>query len=375
MLQWLQLAVWLLLSAAVNGRNVQCGDVVHGNYCWNSQTLVVYQCWSCAIRNQQITSNEVTMTISLKHANGSDVDIEFVAFIAGDVTKMPKVIQRNNSEVLRVLLLETNTRVLNSQFFGNVTQNIQYFRCYQNFNLSVEASAFRNCAVLEVLHLSNNKISSISPDGFLGLQNLIRLDLNNNELTVINENWFVELDNLEKLDLGSNQLKEIPDAAFNKLYKLKKLYLHNNQIEIVRRRMFQDNQQLQRIYLHDNQIKVIQSGTFGHLSKLSVLDLRGIFCINTYFNNETSERISAALTTCLPTICVIPVIQNGFIINTKNNATETPGESLDTFASATVVCNENFTLFYKKETQTANVCLKNDWSQQWPQCHRKYLML
>ena len=312
------------------------------------------------------------MTISPKHANGSDIDIEFVAFIAGDVSKMPIVIKKKNSEVLRVLLLETNTRVLNSQFFGNATQNIQYFRCYQNYNLSVEALAFQNCAVLEVLHLSNNKISSISPDGFLGLHNLIRLDLNNNKLTEMNVNWFAELRNLEKLDLGSNQLEEIPNAAFDKLHKLKKLYLHNNQIEIVRRRMFQDNQQLQRIYLHYNQIKVIQSGTFGHLSKLSVLDLRGIFCINTYFNNESSERISAALITCLPTICVIPIIRNGHIVNTYDNATETPGDNLDTFASARVVCNENFTLFYKKETQTDNICLKEDWmSQQWPQCHRK----
>ena len=256
MMQWLQLAVWLLLCATVSGREVRC-DVGDGYRCWNSPTRSYVNCWGCRIDKKQTTDNEIL--IAPKHSNGTDVDIESVEFIGVDVTKMPKLINKNtNKQILQVRLEETKTRVLNAQFFGNATQYLVYFMS-MNDNLSVEASAFQNFTELEALSLYYNGISSIAPDAFRGLHKLVRLGLDGNKLTAINENWFGDLANLERLYLRNNQITEVPDTAFENLANIKELHLEGNKIEIVTRRMFQHNQQLEEIFLRNNQIIVIQS--------------------------------------------------------------------------------------------------------------------
>ena len=370
MLQWLRLAVWLLLSATVSGRDVECYDI-HYTYCLNSQTLGWDNCWACEIRYEKINNNDLIFILP-KHRNGTDAEVEFMTFIASNVTKLPKIFHKKTyDQFLKVRLWGTKTRVLNSQFFGKAAQHLIDFQSYENYNLSVEASAFRNCAALERLDLYGNEILSIPPDAFLGLHKLIRLDLDYNKLTEINENWFVELANLEVLNLSVNQLVEIADTAFDKLHKLQELNLNKNKIEIVTGRMFKNNQQLQKISLYKNQIKVIQPGTFAHLSKLSKLNLDDNDCINTTFIKKNSEEISAALTAC-SSLCVIPQIPNGYIVNAKNNVTQTVGESLETFDSVKVVCNFSFLLFHEKETQQINVCTENDWTRQdWPKCERE----
>ena len=376
MLQWLQLAALLVRIAAVSGREVECDVVEYEKYCWNAQSLGLVKCWSCAIRNQQITENGETLTISPKFANGTDVDVEHVVFDGVGITKMPIVIHKTtNQQIPQVVLWQTNTPVLNAQFFENAAEELKHFWCLFSNNWTVEAFTFQNCNILENVNLRGNwisKILSIAPDAFLGLHKLIMLDLSGNDLSLINKNWFFDLGNLELLDLSWNQLEEIPDTAFDNLHKLKNLELDNNKIEIVTRRMFHSNQQLQLIYLNDNQIKVIQSGTFAHFNKLTELYLSANICIDDTFINKNSEEISAGLTACFPAICMIPVISNGYVINTKDNATQPTGESIEKFKSVKVVCNPNFLLFHEKETQRVRICTKDDWtSQEWPKCERE----
>ena len=376
MLQWLQLTTLLLLIVTTSGREIECDSVVYEKYCWNSQALDVVDCWSCFLVKQHITKNDEILTISPKLANGTDVDVEHVSFFGGDIFKMPRVIQNTtNQQISQVALWSTSTRVLNAQYFENAAEELKHLWSYWSNDLFVEASTFQNCAKLENLNLRGHFFSrnfSIAPDAFLGLHKLIRLDLSGNELALINENWFFDLANLEVLNLNVSQLEEIPDTAFDNLRKLKKLYLDENKIEMVTRRMFHNNKQLQLIHLDENQIKVIQSGTFAQFNKLTELILSGNICIDETFLNKSSEEISAGLTACLPTLCVVPVISNGYVISTKDNVTQTTGESLEKFRAVKVVCNPNFLLFHEKETQRISICTKDDWtSQEWPKCERE----
>ena len=376
MLQWLRLMLWLLLIAAVSGKEVECDEVDNYNYCWNSQTYLFVDCWRCTIKNQRITQNEV-ITISPKLANGTIVDVGFVKFDGGDVAKMIKVINKSKSkQILQVILKGTNTRVLNSAFFGNTAQSLKLFWSNGNNDLSVEAYAFQNCATLEVLDLDYNGITSIPPNTFFGLDKLIRLDLRSNQLSEINENSFSGLHNLELLILNQNQLEEISGASFDQLHKLKELHLHENKIEIITKRMFQNNQQLQIVDLNKNQIKIIQSGAFANLKKLTELYLNRNKCINNYFEKKSSEEISAALTACLPidsTACLIPVILNGYIVNTEDNAIQTVGDSIEDFESMQVICHPTYQMFQTKAKPTAVGCFDQKWQDQWPQCHSKLL--
>ena len=372
MLQWLRLAVWLLLSATVSGKEVKCDDLRNGYGCWDSEFHSIFLCWGCTIKNQHITENEVT--IAPTHWFGIlAANVHYVIFQGGNVTKLPNVIRKDSSkQVLRVQLNQTNTRLINAQFFGNGAQNLIVFYSSGNDNLSVEASAFQNCTELEILYLYDNGISSIPPDAFRGLNKLVKLYLNDNQLTDINENLFVDLANLEHLDLSKNQLVEIPDAAFDQMRKLRWLNLNRNKIEIVRRRMFHNNQQLQRIHLFKNQIKMVQSGSFANLDKLSWLDLSGNKCIDRLLYGKNPEEFSAALNACLPKFCLIPLIPNGYIVNIDHNATQIVGDSSEEYNPVKVVCLPSFSLFHERANHTENECQNEVWKdEQWAECHRK----
>ena len=364
MLQFLYLSILLLLTLTVSGKDLQCRQLhpIPRSSCWSSHLNT--NCFCCTIKSEQIADE--LLTIHHKSANGAG--IVMVRFDGGDVSKLPKIMQKSTKRaILRVELLRTNTRVLNANFFGNFSQNMTHFSSYWNA-LTVEVSAFQNCPNLENLELKIDGNDSIAPDAFLGLHKLKSLRLMRDKMTQINENWFMDLENLEVLDLGGNELEDILDLAFNKLHKLKKLLLNDNKIKIIRKKLFQNNQKLQEIHLERNQIKIIHWGTFKHL-KLKKLDLRGNKCLDENFDDETSSGIAEGLTVCHSPICVIPHIPNGFVINAKDNVPQTPGDSLEHLDSVKVYCQHSFLLFHKKDTLLGNKCTRQGWTnQKWPIC-------
>ena len=365
----LLLELLLLLSGVVSDKAVECEELMYKEYCWSSQADEYGDCWQCFISNQQIAASDKELFTHNKFANGTVVDVGLVFFSGGYFPRMPKIIQETTKQpILAVKLFETNTRVLNEKFFGNAGESLTFFGAYENNELSVEAFAFQSCALLEALCLEGNKISFISPDAFVGLHKLIRLDLGINQLSLVNKGWFRDLSNLERLDLSFNDLEEIPEDSLAALTKLKRLNLYSNNIKIVSRNTFQHNEQLQFIDLKQNQIQQVQWETFTHLSQLTQLDLGSSICINNNFESRRSAKIAKALTACHRSICKIPQITNGYVINIEDKATQTPGVLLKYFDSVKVVCDPNFIQFHEKGYK----CTKKDWKRQrWPTCERK----
>ena len=124
----------------------------------------------------------------------TDAQIEHVKFSGDVVAKMPKVFhKKTKQQILGVIIWESNTRVLNAQFFGNAALDLTFFRSWGNEEMSVEAGAFQNCSKLQHLLLLDNGISSFPPDAFLRLHTMIWLDLGWNKLSLLNEGWFLDL--------------------------------------------------------------------------------------------------------------------------------------------------------------------------------------
>ena len=369
-----RLVVMLLLCGVVLGEHLlECDGVFNNQYCWNSSTYLDDYCWRCEITlNKEISDTDQMITIYSKHDDGTDAAIDTVLVYGESVTKMPNIFLKTTKKPIKdVHLRETNTKLLNAQFFGNSGIYLKTFS-YQLNELSVEASAFQNCTNLEELNFIQNNISSISPDAFLGLHKLIKLNVVFSDLAVVLKDWFKDLGNLEELVLSVNQLQEVPDNCFDTLIKLKTLDLSENKIEIIRWNNFQMNEQLEKINLEYNEIKDIQMGSFEHLSKLTWLDLKLNSCVDFDFVNNTSAEIAERLTACYPTRCRIPRISNGQVVSTQDNSTQAPGVSFNPYKSVTVVCHPTFIQFHEKETQPSNLCLKDDWkSQEWPECHSK----
>ena len=375
MLQWLRLAVFLLVCVAVHGWEIECDQVGFNDHCWNSETHQSDLCLICEIRKKRISESDKVIFITNNHSAG----VMAVRLFGGAITKMPNLIQKtNNKEISEVQLFGTKTKVLNSQFFGNAGENLIFFGSSGNDKLKVEAFAFKNCKNLQHLDLSDNKESSnIASEAFLGLQKLIELNLNSKDLSLVLTDWFDDLSNLEVLRLGYNQLAEIPENAFKALPKLKKLYMSENNIALITKNMFQHNEKLQEIDLSRNRINQIQSTSFNHLRQLTYLGLGENQCVNRPFYHKTSDEIDERLTPCYPkTSCLIPQIQNGIIVSIDDDSTQVPGISFEGSGLVQVVCYFSFSQIHDKANETTNKCVEGNWEdQQWPTCQSESIFL
>ncbi|XP_057672965.1 vasorin b [Corythoichthys intestinalis] len=86
---------------------------------------------------------------------------------------------------------------------------------------------------------------------------------------------FEDLKSLEMLDLSQNKLTELSDGVFLPLTSLKNLDLSSNQITYISEQCFQDMVLLERLYLYSNHIKSIHPAAFKGLENLLELKLQG----------------------------------------------------------------------------------------------------
>ncbi|XP_038247032.1 leucine-rich repeat-containing protein 69 isoform X2 [Dermochelys coriacea] len=107
---------------------------------------------------------------------------------------------------------------------------------------------------LQKLHLFGNKITTISPAIFDGLEKLILLNLNNNKLKYLPPEIH-RLENLKNMNLNNNQLESIPKELCS-LQKLSELHLsHNCLITVPEEIGYMTN--LRMLCLSRNQIGVL----------------------------------------------------------------------------------------------------------------------
>ncbi len=168
----------------------------------------------------------------------------------------------------------------------------------------LQPGAFNGLLFLEILFVTNNKISNIATDTFEGLSSLINLDLSNNCLTGIgtsafNElsslktlyllengiidiatNAFRRLDSLNGLDLTNNYLTEISTGTFNELSSLKWLFLSNNYLSDIAIGAFNGLNLLTYLQLSNNYLTEILTGIFNGLTSLNELHLSGNYLSN-----------------------------------------------------------------------------------------------
>lgn len=152
--------------------------------------------------------------------------------------------------------------------------------------------------LLQLLNLSGNKISHISPGVFASSPNLHLLDLSHNEITSISDTAFVGCESLNELHLNSNRLIVVPSTALQYLKRLKVLYIGSNYFKMIspgdfahlpieilhldkcpyltsiERSSFWDLPSLTQMHLHSNRhLYFIDSGSFLGVPSLSQLYL------------------------------------------------------------------------------------------------------
>ncbi|GIZ00902.1 chaoptin [Caerostris extrusa] len=167
-----------------------------------------------------------------------------------------------------------------------------------NFLRSLTARTFKGTK-LERLILSNNRLSNVHSDSFVGIETtLTTLDLSFNLMEVfpsavndlksllylsLKSNLLKQLGksdlhgsrrSIEVLDLSGNLFQQVPKKTLKPLVKLLRLSLQDNRIQKVYRDDFEGwGQTLTTLSLANNKMTYLSGGTFSHLSKLKELKL------------------------------------------------------------------------------------------------------
>ena len=96
---------------------------------------------------------------------------------------------------------------------------------------AIKPGAFKDMARLEwLLTLKDNRISSIDPYTFQGLNKLQELSLAKNKIQILKSNAFVGLHSLKYIDLRGNRITRIENGAFAGLDSLVEVRLRGNPV-------------------------------------------------------------------------------------------------------------------------------------------------
>lgn len=145
---------------------------------------------------------------------------------------------------------------------------------------------------LTELELAYNRLTTLDPKMFYGLQRLTYLQLEGNHIQVLHDDTFAPLLSLLSLSLASNTLHTIELHAFRNLTQLETLNIDNNNVgsldflepleglkvanfsnnSIISPNLYTFREQLKLEYLQldQNKIAFISDNTFYHLSSLQV---------------------------------------------------------------------------------------------------------
>ncbi|XP_059417704.1 vasorin b [Carassius carassius] len=121
------------------------------------------------------------------------------------------------------------------------------------------------------LYVFKNGIESLSQEDFVELDSLEMLDLSQNKLTELPDRVFEPLSSLQNLDLSANQIVHISKYSFAGLEYLERLYLYSNLIESIHPAAFDGLQQLLELKLQGNKLTIMPA---LKLPYLLLLDLR-----------------------------------------------------------------------------------------------------
>ncbi|KAK6312306.1 hypothetical protein J4Q44_G00179700 [Coregonus suidteri] len=121
------------------------------------------------------------------------------------------------------------------------------------------------------LYLFANGIETLAEEDFVGMESLEMLDLSQNKLTKLLDRVFEPLTSLRNLDLSANQITHLSEESFAGMALLERLYLYSNHIQTIHPAAFQGLEQLLELKLQGNQLTSLPALA---MPRLLLLDLR-----------------------------------------------------------------------------------------------------
>lgn len=129
-----------------------------------------------------------------------------------------------------VSVSNTSLQAMFLEHFQDTFQKSYFLHMIMNNISSICPNLFKGMSNIILLNLKNNSVERLTEGCFSSLKNLKHLNLKNNKIRVIAANSFKELHNLTCLDFSQNRLDKLQVNTFSGLYKLASLDISNNEI-------------------------------------------------------------------------------------------------------------------------------------------------
>ena len=184
-------------------------------------------------------------------------------------------------DYLNVLDGYSSPSIVPSDFAG-LTGLVELQVAYSQQLTTVPANAFhelRSTTVLGYIGLSGNRIKTVHPDAFDGLnfstvrKQIPGIALNGNVIETLPASVFDDVTGLKSIDLNYNHITGFEDSVFAGLNELKRLYLSRNHIKVLPDGLFEGLTALESLYLSFNDLTALEANTFADLSNLETLDI------------------------------------------------------------------------------------------------------
>ena len=138
---------------------------------------------------------------------------------------------------------------------------------------------------INMLNLSDNNISDITPLLKMNLDKLIHLDISQNRIENIDIFENLNLEHLENLNIFSNKLKHFKSLIKSNLINLRNLILGGNNIDNINDLEFMNCPNLEILDFYDNSIKDISV-----FERINLPNLHELSFANNYFDHEVIKN-------------------------------------------------------------------------------------
>lgn len=174
---------------------------------------------------------------------------------------------------LSTLILSDNaiSDIDDNTFLGLESLTDLYLARNKIYDLS--ENCFRYNSQLNVLDLSGNKLDEVPLKTFSNTRKLQFLYLNGNNIRSIQKRLFHTLHDLQYLDISANKISKLSDSIFRNNMKLVSLSMGYNKINQISSKTYQDLDNLKHLYLQHNKLDILNNSIFEHLTNLHTLNL------------------------------------------------------------------------------------------------------
>ncbi|XP_011314609.1 leucine-rich repeat-containing protein 15-like isoform X1 [Fopius arisanus] len=207
-----------------------------------------------AYKRFNISTSLVFDGVNIDGASGPFINqdkVKAISLMNNGLQEFPRDFFRGISNLIYVHVSHQYFPTLSKHMFSEISNNILTLRLMHNSVTNIEAEAFSNFRKLKNLMLSNNELTELQPNMFIGLDSLLALDLDRNKIITIQPGTFGSLLKLRWLFLRDNLFESLPDDIFTGL-GLQLLSFSGNWTE----------HRCQSLFEHLDQLRL---GTCGHI--------------------------------------------------------------------------------------------------------------